>query len=406
VSTARKTGDEHRPPRGRVAGTGGRFAVGFHHRVLFTSDVFRPDNGLLAATLAAGGAPGRSIAFIDNGVAAAWPGLTGAIERYAAAHPAALDLVARPQIVAGGEAAKNDLGVVDAVLRAVHEHGICRRSWVIAIGGGAMLDAVGFAAATAHRGVRLIRIPTTTLAQGDAAVGVKNGVNLFGKKNFLGCFSVPWAVINDEAFLSTLSDRDWRSGLSEAVKVALLKDASDFDRIAAIAPRLRQRDEAALRPILRRGAELHLRHIIAGGDPFELASARPLDFGHWAAHKLESLTGFRLRHGEAVAIGLAVDTTYSSMAGLLRPLEAEAVLRCLETIGFELADPALDDAEALMRGLEEFREHLGGQLTITLLRGHGRPVDVHEIDPELMRSAIAAVRARVAPGAMVRTLSA
>jgi 3-dehydroquinate synthase len=374
--------------------------------VHFTRGVFDAANPLLAETVGSEEGAGRCIAFIDNGVSAAWPQLGAAIDRYAAAHASRMSLPARPQVVAGGEAAKNDLSVVDAVLRAIHEQGICRRSYVLAVGGGAMLDAVGFAAGTAHRGVRLIRIPTTTLAQDDAAIGVKNGVNLFGKKNFLGCFSVPWAVINDEAFLTTLSDRDWRCGLAEAVKVSLLKDAGFFRRIAELSPRLRLRDQDALRPVLRRCAELHLEHIVAGGDPFELRSARPLDLGHWSAHKLESMTGFRLRHGEAVAIGLAVDSTYSSLTGRMRHIEAEAVLTCLETIGFTLSDPALEDSPRLLDGMDEFREHLGGRLTITLLEAIGSPVDVHEIDRATMARAIAAVRSRVARQPSARTLSA
>ena len=93
---------------------------------------------------------------------------------------------------------------------------------MVAIGGGAVLDAVGYAAATAHRGVRLIRVPTTVLSQDDSAVGVKNGINAFGKKNFVGSFAPPHAVLNDFDLLRTLQDRDWRAGISEAVKVALL----------------------------------------------------------------------------------------------------------------------------------------------------------------------------------------
>jgi len=238
---------------------------------------------------------------------------------------------------------------------------------------------VGFAAPTAHRGVRLLRLPSTTLAQADAGIGVKNGVNAFGTKNFLGTFAVPWAVVNDEAFLATLADRDWRCGLSEAVKVALLKDERFFEAIETAAGRLADRDEQAMRPVVRRSAELHLQHIVTSGDPFELRGGRPLDFGHWSAHKLEQLTGFRMRHGEAVAIGVALDVVYSAMSGRLAGSDAARIVAVLEKLGFALHDPALRDP-ALFDGLEEFREHLGGRLTITLLEGIGRPVDVHEMD--------------------------
>ncbi len=289
-------------------------------------------------------------------------------------------------------------------MRAINEAMICRQSYVVAIGGGAMLDAVGFAAATAHRGVRLVRVPTTTLAQADSGVGVKNGINAFGKKNFIGTFTPPWAVINDESFLTTLSDRDWRCGLSEAVKVALLKDERFFDQIVDAIPRLGRRDHATLIPIIRQSALLHLHHIADGGDPFELRHAKPLDFGHWSAHKLEQMTGFDLRHGESVAIGVALDVVYSAMTGLLEWSDVSRILDCLSGLGFALSHEALADHEVLLEGLEEFRQHLGGRLTITLLNGIGTPVDVSEIDRAAMAQA-ARHLARTAGGAVRRTLN-
>jgi 3-dehydroquinate synthase len=241
--------------------------------------------------------------------------------------------------------------------------------------------------------VRLVRLPPTTLAQGDAGIGVKNGINAFGKKNFLGVFAPPWAVINDERFLETLSDRDWRAGMVEAVKVALLKDAPFFARLHDDATRLRERDTAAGRHAVRRSGQLHFAHITQGGDPFEVRTARPLDFGHWSAHKLEQLTEFSLRHGEAVAIGIALDVRYARAIGMLEPRDADAILDCMRTIGFRLYDDALTETHAVLEGLEEFREHLGGELTITLLEGIGRPVDVHEIDRAKMRNAMEALAA-------------
>jgi 3-dehydroquinate synthase len=373
------------------------FAVAFTHRIRFTRDVFDPGNHVLRDVLAAGpDSSGRSVVFVDDGVSAAWPGLADDIERYASRHDEVLRLGSPVRVVPGGEPAKNGGLVHNTVTAVINEAGICRHSYVIAIGGGAMLDAVGYAAATAHRGVRLIRLPTTTLGQGDAGIGVKNGINAYGKKNFIGTFSVPWAVVNDERFLVTLSDRDWRSGLSEAVKVALLKDAPFFHRIMQLTPALRDGDGAAAGPVIRRSAELHLEHIASGGDPFELLNARPLDFGHWAAHKLEEMSSFRIKHGEAVAIGLALDVVYAELMKMLPPAETRAILECLHGIGFALHDPLADDHATLLDGLEEFREHLGGRLTITLLEGIGRPVDVHEIDRACMIEAIARLAERAA----------
>jgi len=363
------------------------FAVDHLHRLRFTRHAFDPANPVLREVLGeAEASSGRLVAFVDQGVIDAWPDLGTRLENYIESVPG-FTVAGGIRCVPGGEAAKNDWSVYEDTLRVIHDEGVCRHSTVLAIGGGAVLDVVGFAAATAHRGVRLVRFPTTTLAQGDAGIGVKNGINGFGTKNFLGSFAVPWAVINDEAFLATLSDRDWRCGLSEAVKVALLKDERYFEAIERAADRLRDRDDAALRPIVRHSAELHLQHIVTSGDPFELRGSRPLDFGHWSAHKLEQLTGFRMPHGEAVAIGVALDVVYSAMSGRLAGSDAARIVALLERLGFTLHDPALHDP-ALFDGLEEFREHLGGRLTITLLEGIGRPVDVHEMDRQRLTDAI------------------
>jgi 3-dehydroquinate synthase len=270
----------------------------------------------------------------------------------------------------------------------VNDHDLDRRSYVIAIGGGAMLDAVGYAAAIAHRGIRLVRLPTTTLAQADSGVGVKNAINYFGKKNWVGTFAVPWAVINDSALLQTLPDRDFQLGFSEAVKVALLKDREEFEWLCANADRIRRRDMRAANRAIYHSCVLHLRHITAGGDPFEMLEARPLDFGHWSAHKLEPMTGYQIRHGEAVAIGVAIDCFYSSLKLGFPPPDALRVCRCLQALGLQLWHDELQPVDRLLDGLEEFRQHLGGRLTITMLRGIAEPINVHEIDTAVMKAAI------------------
>jgi 3-dehydroquinate synthase len=170
--------------------------------------------------------------------------------------------------------------------------------------------------------------------------------------------------------------------------VSMLKDAAMFDDLCAVARQIRQRDMPVAWPMIRRSAQLHLDHITRGGDPFETREARPLDFGHWSAHRLESMTGFRIRHGEAVAIGVAIDTVYSSLTQGLPAADADRVLTCLRDLGLPLSDPALADTDELFRGLEEFRQHLGGQFTLTLVSAIGRSVDVHEIDHDRMKQAI------------------
>ncbi len=170
--------------------------------------------------------------------------------------------------------------------------------------------------------------------------------------------------------------------------MALLKDAGFFERICSAARRIASRDPEEALPTIRRSACLHLDHITKGGDPFEMLEARPLDFGHWSAHKMEALTGHALRHGEAVAIGVAIDTVYSSLALGFPERDTDRVLHCLAELGLPLAHAVLRDKDTLFAGLEEFRQHLGGRLTLTMLLGVGRPIEVHQIDDHLMRAAI------------------
>ena len=366
--------------------------VSFRYPVHFTNDLFSPNNTLLRDVLAGDGLPSGSakvFCIVDSGCAKHHRALPGAIAAYLESRAGPLTLVAPPLIVNGGESVKNDPAQVMHVHRAIHEYGIDRHAYVLAVGGGALLDMVGYAAATAHRGVRLVRVPTTVLSQNDSGIGVKNSVNAFGKKNFLGTFAPPFAVFNDFTFLTTLSDRDWRAGISEAIKVALLKDATFFAFLEEHATALVERDMTAMQWLVYRCAQLHLEHIATSGDPFELGSSRPLDFGHWAAHKLEQLSTYELRHGEAVAIGLALDATYAHLIGLLPEADWRRILDLIVAVGLplhvhELDMGALDGTPAILTGLEEFREHLGGQLTIMLLEGIGNGIEVHEMDPGLI----------------------
>ena len=359
------------------------------HRLRFTQDVFGADRQTLAELLEpAPNCPARVQFWIDRNVAQGQPQLLARIRDFAQQHRDRIVLEPPIQLVDGGEAVKNDPSGMMGILKAMHSANLDRQSYVVTVGGGAVLDALGFAAAIAHRGIRLVRLPSSTMGQGDSGVGVKNGINLFHKKNWLGVFAVPWAVINDARLLDSLCDRDFVCGFSEAVKVALLKDARLFDQLCRDASRVCRREMDIAWPLLRRSAELHLQHITSGGDPFELSQARPLDFGHWSAHKLESLSEFRLRHGEAVAIGVAIDTVYSSLVHGLPNREAQRVLTCLRDLGIPLADPLLADSEPLFDGLEEFRQHLGGQLTLTMLPAIGKNIDVHQIDRRQMQQAI------------------
>lgn len=369
--------------------------VNYRHQVHFTEGAFDPENTLLRDVMIDGSQKRRHkvLVVLDEALAAAQPSLSRNVEIYFAAFAKELRLVCPPIIMEGGERTKNSYFHVSEIHSHIDRHHVDRHSYVICIGGGALLDMVGLAAATAHRGVRHIRIPSTTLSQDDSGVGVKNGVNAFGKKNFIGTFCPPFAVINDFTLLASLSARDKRAGYIEAVKVACIRDAEFFEQIERDAFKLRDFEPEAVKRLIHRCAELHMNHIATSGDPFEFGSARPLDFGHWAAHKLEQISGYRIRHGEAVAVGIALDVIYSRRKGYLDQASANRILGLIQMLGFELYANELQHTDAnsnliILAGLEEFREHLGGELTVTLLRAVGQGFEVHEIDQKEMTAAI------------------
>lgn len=371
------------------------FSINFKYQILFTRDMFDVSNTLLFDVLNENKASEKKVqvAFvIDKGLNDCQPELIGKIETYAA-HFSKLKLACKPLLVTGGEQTKNTTEEFDKTLSMISEAKIDRHSFLIAIGGGAVLDMAGFASAVGHRGIRHIRIPTTVLSQNDSGVGVKNSINYFGKKNFLGTFTPPFAVINDLNFLKTLDDRDWRSGMSEAVKVALIKDAVFFYWLEKNALALNSRDLDAMEKLVFECARLHTDHISNSNDPFEMGSSRPLDFGHWAAHKMEQLSNFDIKHGEAVAIGIALDIVYGLNAGFINEALCDRILKVLNDLGFDLFHSVLLDASGshinpeLLKGLEEFREHLGGELTITMIEKIGEKFDVHEMNKDWIEKA-------------------
>lgn len=375
-----------------------RFAVPYEFPVVFTEGVFDPENPALRDVLCRlePAKRHRVAFFVDDGLGEP---LLDAIRAYAGRHRDAIDLACPPVTLPGGEKIKTELHFVESIQQKLFDLHLDRHSYVIAVGGGAVLDTVGLVAATTHRGVRHVRIPTTVLAQNDSGVGVKNGVNLQGVKNFVGTFAPPFAVLNDLEFIVSLPERDKIAGMAEAVKVALIRDAEFFGWIERNMDGLATFERSAMATMIRRCAELHMRQIGQGGDPFEMGSARPLDYGHWSAHKLESLTRHHVRHGEAVAIGMALDARYSVLCGLLPAGGEERICALLEHLGFSLWHPALARAGAngewaILQGLKDFQEHLGGELTVTLLAGLGTGVEVHEIDVERMRQAMTWLQAR------------
>ncbi|MDU0355276.1 3-dehydroquinate synthase [Paraglaciecola aquimarina] len=361
-----------------------KFSLDFQYPVLFTQNCFDLQDTTIVNLIDNLSESPKLLAILDEGVDQMNPDLAVRIEQYCEHH----NIESLPSmIVPAGEDCKNDESVIDDIYHAVEQFEIDRHSYILVVGGGAVVDAVGFAAATAHRGIRLIRMPSTVLGQNDAGVGVKNAVNYHKRKNFVGTFAPPFAVVNDYNLLDTLGERDKRAGIAEAIKVALIKDSQFFDVLYNTRLALAKFEEQASRHMIVRCAQLHLDHIATSGDPFELGSARPLDFGHWSAHKLEELSANELRHGEAVAIGIALDTIYSNLKGHLSDDKKQQVVTLLLDLGFELNHQVLNKLD-IAKALGEFKEHLGGNLCITLLRDIGSGFEVNEIDEGLMTQAL------------------
>jgi 3-dehydroquinate synthase len=370
------------------------FSVPQTMRLRFTSDCFGADWDQVLSLFSTDTDKSRVQFWVDEGVVTANPDIRKELERRLISSSDRLELTSPLHFVPGGEQVKNDDETIDKIFRQIDQDGLDRRSYICVIGGGALLDGVGYAAGIAHRGIRLVRFPTTTLAQADSGVGVKNAINAYGKKNWKGTFAVPWAVVNDQSLIRHLPQRDFVAGFSEAVKVSLLKSPGAFRFLCEHAKQIAEREWDAVMTAIRSSVLMHLHHITHGGDPFEVQEARPLDFGHWSAHKLEHLTQFRLRHGEAVSIGVALDVVYSHLVHGLDRTDMMATLRALEDMGLPIFDSAVESG-AIFDGLEEFRQHLGGRLTLTMLRGVGNSINVHEVDRMAMLEAIRFLQDRV-----------
>lgn len=373
-----------------------RFNVQYQYPVIWGKNIFAAADKTLEKFLVGSEfslRPLPVLIFLDAGFAAAWSGIADEIVRWCHSRCALLDLRCPPQLLPGGEACKDGFSASRKVIALAQKASLCRQSQIWALGGGAFLDAVGLGAALFHRGIPLLRFPTTTLAQCDSGVGVKNGCNLDGVKNLAGVFAPPAAVINDPAFLTTLAQRDWLAGIAEAFKVAIIQDAEFLHWLAENARKLRERDLPLMTEMLKRCAALHVQHIQHGGDPFEFGSARPLDFGHWAAHKLESMSGFDINHGEAVSIGIALDLKYAAKIGLISTAEANFCCQALQSCGLPIESQLMLKKNRagklkLLEGLEEFREHLGGKLHLTLPNKLGNKIEVNEMNLEIMEQII------------------
>lgn len=369
------------------------FKVDFKYKIIFTHDIFNTKNLDIIKTLNITNKNRKKvIIFIDKNVHKTNENISKKIQDYFKKYERYVNLVCKPILITGGEKIKNHYNLVKYAYKLIDIYKICRQSYILAIGGGTIQDLIGFVASTAHRGIRLIRIPTTTLSQDDSGVGVKNGINFNHKKNFIGCFNTPYAVINDFLLLNSLKNENFIEGFSEAIKVSLIKNKKLFFLIKNNTSKILNRDNDITEKIIYECAKLHANHISKKGDPFETKSSRPLDFGHWAAHKIESLSKYKISHGKSVAIGIALDCTYSYILKILKKDDWKNIITTLIKLKLPIYCEELSNIEntqkSIFNGLEEFREHLGGKLTITLIKNIGKKIDTHHINKNIYKKSI------------------
>jgi 3-dehydroquinate synthase len=296
-----------------------------------------------------------------------------------------------PVVIASGEASKSWdglKGLCEALLGARLE----RSDLVIALGGGVVGDLAGFAAAILRRGVDVVQVPTTLLAQVDSAVGGKTGINAARGKNLIGAFHQPILMVADTALLDTLPVRDFRSGYAEMVKYGLINDRGFFvwleEHWRAVFAATSWRDQAVAQSCRAKAA-------IVMRDEREAGERALLNLGHTFGHALETACGYseRLLHGEAVAIGMSLALAFSVELGMLPAEEAARVDRHLAAVGLPTKLSAIaggvGGADALVDLMAEDKKVKGGQLTLILSRGIGASVVRSGIDPGSLRAFLA-----------------
>lgn len=356
------------------------FEMKFSYDIHFTQDFLGLNNSILADFFNKEGLHEKTkcLVLIDQRLSELYKNLHTDFQTYIESFNLKIELLPFC-ILPAGELSKNKFSLMSDLYDLILSHEIDRHSYLVSIGGGSTNDVAGLLATTAHRGIKHIRIPTTVLAQNDAAIGVKNGINFKGVKNFIGTFAVPHLIINDSEFLKTLDERDYISGFAEAVKISLIKDPDFFEWIENNVDQLNNRNEKAVNYLIKQTAILHTHHFANSGDPFERGSSRPLDYGHWLAHKLESKSQFELRHGEAVGIGMLLDARYAYEQGLLNEHHFIRIQNLLFKLGLLNQKQWISEINSkdIENSLADFKAHLGGNLSIPLLNKIG---DFHNVN--------------------------
>ena len=278
-------------------------------------------------------------------------------------------------LIGTGERIKT-LRTVETIYRRFIELGVDRRTFILGVGGGIVTDVAGFAASTYMRGLRFGFVSTTLLGQVDASVGGKNGVNVDGYKNMAGTFTQPQFVICDPALLRTLPGREFRAGLAEVVKAAIIADADLFARIEQSSFETLRSDTDLLSDAI--SAAVRVKADIVGRDEREQGERRKLNLGHTLAHAIEKCTS-KMNHGEAVAVGTALIADAAVRLGVLSDADRGRIRALLARLGFDLTPPV--GMNLLLREVVKDKKSEDGMLRIVLPVGIG-DCEVRPLTPE------------------------
>lgn len=309
----------------------------------------------------------------------------------AAGHLQAIGLEILTMCVPAGESSKS-LETLSRVYDSLMDLKADRHTLVLAVGGGVIGDLAGFAAASFNRGLPLIMVPTTLLSQVDSSVGGKTGVNHPRGKNLIGAFHQPIGVWISVQTLSTLPDREFRSGLAEVVKYGVIQDPAFFDWLEAHADSVLARDPAALAHVISRSCRL--KADVVEQDEFEHSGLRAiLNFGHTVAHSIENIAGYgQYLHGEAVSIGMIAETILAEKLGWIGSDIIPRLSRLLERFGLP-TDHNLTDHEALLAAMRHDKKNRSGRIRFVIPRAIGRVEMTDAADDFMILSTLKLIQA-------------
>jgi 3-dehydroquinate synthase len=294
----------------------------------------------------------------------------------------------QPILVPDGERFKNSV-TVGRVYEALISLGADRSAVIVAVGGGVIGDLVGFAAATYLRGVRLVQVPTTVMAQVDSAIGGKVGINHPLGKNLIGAFHAPRLVVADPSVLATLPRREFRAGLYEVVKYGVIASPALFDQVARTLPALFARDEIAVASIVAESCRI--KADIVSADERESGLRRVLNFGHTIGHALEAATKYRrFRHGEAVAYGMLAAVHLGVARGVTPAGARDRLSEMIATLG-PLPPVADLSCKEIVAAIAHDKKIVAGTLHFVAATDIGRTTTIKDVTEKELKAAVKAI---------------